>query len=334
MRVILGFLLCLISGAVSAQSWEAKLSDNGGYAYGYAVYPGLKMAFACVARSVQNRPLMDVFAHEDQPTKPYHMRIELNPPLIPNVSALDGVILYANDTGFRLPRVMNDEFFGYASVELPMSDSLFSGLNSARRVVLAVDGSTAWELPTNGLGDAIKKAREYCTATWVATGHPVPRILNPFPSDGELSNVPESSTFGTGWTTDRLRQALDADIARACPKGIERIDNDTIYQGDIDGDQVDDLMVYYRGVYCNGASFADKQPYCGASMCSFSVYLSQLFPSKQTAEEYLGFGAAMVPNGQGGVDISYGLPLNACANANDCSETIRWDGSKLAVVPK
>ena len=48
---LFALLWALCAAPLAAQNWNADVSDDGGYAGGFVIYPGLGMGFNCAARS-------------------------------------------------------------------------------------------------------------------------------------------------------------------------------------------------------------------------------------------------------------------------------------------
>lgn len=324
-RLFVALLLLCSASAATAQTWEAALNDDGGYAYGYARAEGLPMAFACNARSVQNRPLIEVGAHEEQPTAPYHMRIEFWGKAIPEtgVDLRADMVLWADDTGYQLPPVARDEFYGYWFVELSMSDPIFPEFAGASRLVLAVGQDAVWEVPMAGLSQAVEQAQQHCAATLVATGYPAPPWFGPVMAAAQQRAAPSSGAPTSGVFT--VPQQVIGHANRLC-EGAATIEPDALQAGDIDGDGVPDVVLDWNHIRCAPPMMA--RAFCGAANCSVDVFMSS--KGYVGPEQMLGAVPSLVaqPDGRMGLMISGSFSMCGQNNEN-CARPWIWNGRHL-----
>lgn len=320
---LLSILLTLVAApAILAQTWQAALDDDGGYAYGYAQADDLPMGFACTVRSVQNRPLIEVGAHEEQPTAPYNMRIEFWGPTIPEtgVQTRTDMALWVDDTGYQLPPVVRDEFYGYWWVELSMGDPLYRALGSASRLVLAVGQDAVWDVPVGDLGLALTQAQQHCAATLVATGNPAPAWFGPVPAA-----IPQAAAPAAPTSSDfTVPQQVIAHANRLC-QGVATIDPQAFLAGDFDGDSVPDVVMDWNHLMCPPPM---GRGFCGAANCSVDVFMS----SKGYADPEQMLGAAPTlarqPDGRMGLMITGSFSL--CGqNGENCARPWVWNGQAL-----
>lgn len=318
------FLLALICApAAFAQTWEAALNDDGGYAYGYARAEGLPMAFACNARSVQNRPLIEVGAHEEQPTPPYQMRIEFWGKAIPDtgVDRRADVVIWADDTAYQLPPVVRDEFYGYWSVTLSMGDGIFPEFAGASRLVLAVGQDAVWALPMAGLSAAVEQAQQHCAATLVATGNPAPAWF------GAVAGAPQAAaptpTPAPGAFT--IPQQVIGYANRLC-EGAATIAPDALQAGDIDGDGAPDVVLDWNHIRCAPPMMA--RAFCGAANCSVDVFMSS--KGYVDPEQMLGAVPSLTPQPGGRMGLMISGSFSMCGQNNEnCARPWIWNGVQL-----
>lgn len=321
-RMFIVLLSMLTAPAAIAQTWEAALNDDGGYAYGYARAEGLPMAFACTVRSIQNRPLIEVNAHEEQPTAPYTMRIEFFGKTIPEtgVQTRADMVLWADDTGYQLPPVVRDEFFGYWYVELSMGDPIFPEFAGAARLVLAVGQDAVWEIPTAGLSQAVEQAQQHCAATLVATGNPAPAWFGPVTAARQAA-APATPTPGAFTVPGQVIGHAN----RLC-EGAATMEPDALLAGDIDGDTIPDVVLDWNHIRCAPPMMA--RAFCGAANCSVDVFMSS--KGYVDPEQMLGAAPALVsqPDGRMGLMISGSLSM--CGqNGENCARPWVWTGTQL-----
>ena len=322
LRICVVLLACLFGSAALAQSWVAAVNDDGGYAYGYARAEGLPMAFACNARSVQNRPLIEVGAHEEQPTAPYAMRIEFWGKTIPEtgVDTRADMVLWADDTGYQLPPVVRDEFYGYWWVEISMGDPIFPEFAGASRLVLAVGQDAVWELPMAGLSQAVEQAQQHCAATLVATGYPAPAWFGPVAAAPQQP-TPAAPTPGAF----TIPQQVITHANRLC-EGTAIIEPDALQAGDLDGAGVPDVVLDWNHIRCPPPMMA--RAFCGAANCSVDVFMSS--KGYVDPEQMLGTGPGLVPLSNGRMGLGLTGSASMCGWDNErCLQPWIWNGFQL-----
>jgi hypothetical protein len=326
-RIFTALVVLIAAPAAFAQSWEAALDDDGGYAYGYARAEGLPMAFACTVRSVQNRPLIEVDAHEEQPTAPYNMRIEFWGATIPETGADSraDMVLWADDTGYALPPVVRDEFYGYWSVELSMGDAIYRALSQTSRLVLAVGQDVVWDVPVAGLGPAIAQAQQHCAATLVATGNPAPAWFGPVAVAAPQSAAPPTPagpSAAAGAFT--VPQQVIGHANRLC-EGVATIGGQAFQAGDIDGDGTPDVVLDWNHVMCPPPM---GRGFCGAANCSIDVFMSS--KGYLDPEQMLGIGPALAPQPDGRMGLMISGSFSMCGqNGENCARPWLWNGTTL-----
>jgi len=322
-RYVVALFVMLMASSASAQTWQSALNDDGGYAYGTARAEGLPMAFVCNARSVQNRPLIEVGAHEEQPTAPYNMRVEFWGKTIPEtgVETRADIVLWVDDTGYQLPPVVRDEFYGYWSAELSMGDPVYRAFATASRLVLAVGQDAVWELPVAGLGLAVAEAQQHCAATLVATGYPAPAWFGTAGAAPAAAPAPVPAPTPGAFT---IPSQVTTYANRLC-EGVATIRPDALQAGDIDGDGAPDVVLDWNHVMCPPPL---ARAFCGAANCSVDVFMSS--KGYVDPEQMLGAVPSLVaqPDGRMGLMISGSFSMCGQNNEN-CARPWIWNGRQL-----
>lgn len=338
-RILSLLLALLLAPAVTAQTWQPALSDDGRYAYGFANAEGLPMAIGCVVRSAQNRPLESEGILEVQPSAPYAMRIELWGNAIPadGRQSRGDIVLWVNDTGFQLPLVTLDEFYGYWWTELSMGDPLFAALGTAERLVLAIGQQSAWSVPVAGLAAATAQAQQHCAATLIATGFPPPPWFGTaaapaqpaIPAAPAAPAVPPSAAAPTGALLSGPFTVPQQVIGHAnflC-EGNAVLAPDAIMAGDLDGDGVPDVVLDWNHITCPPPML--PRAFCGAANCSVDVFLSSR--GYTNPEQLLGIGPNLVALADGRIGLGLSGSMSMCGQSGEhCQTPLLWDGIRLS----
>lgn len=322
MRAIVICLLALWAIPANAQSWQVIQSDDGGYAAGRVIFPGLPFSATCMARSVQNLPLHQTSWFESTVAPPWHFLLEASEVLIPGAIVPRGdIVLAVDNTGYQLPVVNWNELDGAWQVNVPMADQLMQALRSARRIALHVGTQQAWEVPLPGLGQALDQAQAFCTATWAATGVAATGRLAVTPLGGVGGELTDNDTA----TRPDPRAVAQGHINKQC-NGVGTAGPRGVTFGDIDGDGAPDVLVDWSDVTCSGAAI---RPFCGASLCSGDVLLSRNNYVLNEGDVMLGMSHNMIPLDNGNQGVSSSGNLSMCQSQDPCGFISFWDGTKL-----
>ncbi len=317
-------VLALLPAPMAAQQWAVDASDDGAYAGAFVRYPGLGMEFFCAARSVQNLPVIDSQWFEVSIAPPWQFQIGMTDQLIPMApDPRSDIVLFVDQTGYRLPDVYWDEMGGGWGVSLSMTDTVLAAMRKASRFVLQIGAEKAWELPVTGLGAGLEQAAQFCGATWVATGNPVPPGFGqvaapasaPPPAQGSAFTLPAQVQSNAN------RQCLDAGYGQAT------ISATALQAGDLDGDGQPDVVMNWREVTCAGQAM---NPFCGAANCSIEVYMSSrgyLDPLQM-----LGMSSGITAHHSGRLALQIGGTYGLCGETG-CDAPWLWNGADLVQAP-
>lgn len=297
-----------------AQTWRVETVDTGGLIYGSVFAPEYSLAFNCNTPSPQRRPLIETGDHETLRSAPFGMFVNLSGGLIEpsgEQPVLAAVTLTVDGTGYRLPPVRWDDFYGDWSVELSLGDALFTALAGADDLVLESGSGAAWRYPTDGLAAGLEAARAVCVAGWTQAGQsPSPGVLG----SGAASPVqPQPAGL--------LTPEIDAFLRRGCGAGYS-LGADAIAAHDLDRDGAPDAVLDWAGVTC-GAAMA--RPFCGAAYCSIDVFLSSRPGDPQS---FLGVGYRVVQAANGAAGLQFGGTAGGCARG-ECDRVFWWDGAQF-----
>lgn len=321
--------LALLPAATSAQ-WSANTGDGGTYLYGRASDPSGTLALGCTAPSPQGIPAIETGWHESRTTEPYGLMVEFNDSLFDwsATTVLPNVVVYLDQTGYRLPPVHLDELLG-TGVILQMADPMVQALFGATRLVLDPGQGKAYDYDLSGFAPALDQAMIHCITRWLALGHPIPTALTryriegqpPPPSAAALTATPApAQAFALPPTAP---PAADAHIRGLCESDYD-VNIDGVQSADFDGDGAGDFIVNWSDITCRGPIGA--RPFCGAANCQIDIFMSSL--GYAPAPSFLGISTQVVtlPDGRAGFMLG-GTPF-VCADGF-CDRPWVWTGAEF-----
>ncbi len=316
MRLIAFILLFTLStSSLFAQGWSAKITSDSAYVGGWASIPGNGVGFSCAARSPLNGSVIDSQWFESSIAQPWWFLVRISETLIPaSIQQRADVVLFVDQTGYRLPPVFHNELEGGWQVELPMRDPMFAAMAGASRLVLQVGAESAWELPVAQLGSALDELRQACAATWVTTGYAPPADF------GAIASRPQPPPDGGAY----LRQAAEGFAASNCSDFFV-LGEGALRSANIDGDGIPDIVLDYNNITCNNDG---RRPgVCGASLCSIDVFLSKTFARSGQPEQLLGMSSDLVLLTNGNHAVVTSGNLSMCQSTQGCAFYWYWNGS-------
>ena len=310
---LLAALIVALPVAAQAQTWQGNTLDTGGLIYGSAYAPQRSLSFECNTPSPQGRPLIETGDHETLRSQPHGMHVTLSHVLVDPFGVspvLPAVTITLDGTGYRLPPLGWDDFYGYWSVELPMADPIFAALQGASDLVLDAGTGTAWRYPTDGLANSLSAALAFCGAGWRQAGYPsLPGLGAAAPA------LPPPAAAAT------LTPGIDTHIRAGCGAGYA-LDPRAMALHDLDRDGVQDHVLDWAGVTCSGPI---ARPFCGAANCSIDVFLSS---RPGDVQGFLGVGYRVVTAANGAPGLQFGGTAGACQRG-DCDRIFWWDGERF-----
>ncbi len=277
MRFLLALAaLCLSTLSVQAQDWRLDTTFEAGWFWGAVNSEYSEMFIGCSGY----HPGADMMVgSEDGPHHPYVFTIELPDALIPaeqhhwaNAATRNDVMIVSNGLGYILSDLRYNELNGarwetYISVGDPLIVSLLQG----GPVDIYRGEQRIYALPGDGIASAVTGAMQFCDAHWMATGTPMPaHAVEMINRIRVASNAPDVAESG-----QPMLDRMLADITTHCG-GPGEVQADTIDYSDFDGDGIEDVVLDWRGVSCQGGSLTGGQGAgnCGFANCLIEVYVS------------------------------------------------------------
>lgn len=299
MRVTLALVIALTAGSALAQDWIVQQGEAG-WAIATACAPGGGdgvFTSACLSLGCPDGragPAAFLSVTEGLPGERIEARVEVNGR---PAGALD----------FRA-----DGETGGWMAPLDEQDALVAALRTGSAATLRL----AWEggalegaLGLAGSDAAIGEALAAC---------PVPAEV-PLPADTIADDV------APRLSDDPAGEAI-ADNAEWCGDGVAGVDPEFLRRADVDGDGVNDAILDYMGLTCDGA-----RAFCGTGGCSQEVWLGD--PSGPYRLLVGGLIEAILLPAPGLVTLR--LDGGACgrAGAEHCERSYRVEGGQLVPQP-
>ncbi|MEO0746158.1 MAG: hypothetical protein AAFY49_12495 [Pseudomonadota bacterium] len=303
MARLIACLLALWASGAQAQVWQARSFDGGHYVV-HTVRADVSVDLVCLAPSLQRRPPMEVEQHEILPMAAGMTRLEIGMDRVPvgNAIVRNDVVLWADQTGYRLPPISFSELDSVWQVDIAAADPLWAALSQARAIVLAPGQDQAWQLPVAGLATALSQLQSDCAAAWSAAQSAPGTVTVP-------QQVINRVTQGCGAPTPLPAEAVQA--------------------GDLDRDGTPDFVVDWGGIRCPGTL---PRPFCGAANCSQMVFLSSR--GYANALDYLGTSLSIVPHRSGVLALQITGSFSLCGMQNEkCAAPRVWDGTSFVERP-
>ncbi len=302
---VLGLWVCAVHA--QAQVWQAQTVDGGHFVF-HIARAGVAVDFVCLAPSLQRRPAVDVEQHEIRPMAPGMTRLEIGTERVPvgNDVIRNDVVLWADQTGYRLPTITFNELDGVWQVDISATDPMWTGLVQASTVILAPGQAQAWQLPVAGLAGAVTQVQSDCAQAWSAAQ------AAPAPAQGIVTIPPE----------------VGARVSQGCGAQTP-LPGAAVQAGDLDRDGTPDFVVNWGEIRCPGAN---ARPFCGAANCSQMVFLS----SRRFLDpvDFLGTSLTIVPHHSGALALRMTGSFSLCgAQGENCANPLVWDGASFVERP-
>lgn len=324
-NTVLAGAITLAAGPAQAD-WQQSHYDNGAIFSGSAGPEGRLFSLRCTNLSRQGLDLVMMGSHEETQTAPGQLLVSVAPSLVP-VRGIEyersDLIVWADGTGYRLPRVSFNEFSGDGwETRIGIADPMVLALMSASTVIVGAAAGPHYQLDSANMGTALRETVQFCLGEYARMGAPVPPALagfmapavapTPPPHNGEFQIPP---------------QVVSQVTAQSCFGGPVSISSSAYQAGDLDGDGVPDVAVNYGDVTCPNER---QNPNCGAANCTLEVYVSSR--GYQRPFQMLGTFIAIVPHARGGLALEFGGTYSVCGESG-CDIPWRWTGTTFEQRP-
>ena len=306
MARLIACLLAMWASTAQAQVWQAQSVDGGHY-IAHTARAGVSVDLVCLAPSLQRRPPMEVEQHEMLPMDAGRTRIEIGMDRVPvgNAIVRSDVVLWADQTGYRLPPVSFSELDSVWQVDIAASDPIWAALSQASAIVLAPGQDQAWQLPVAGRATALPELQADCAAAWSAA-----RSAPTAP--GTVTIPPQ--------VINRVTQGCGAPTP---------LPGEAVQAGDLDRDGAPDFVLDWGAIRCPGTL---PRPLCGAANCSQMVFLSSR--GYANSLDYLGTSLTIVPHRSGVLALQITGSFSLCGMQNEkCAAPRVWDGTSFVERP-
>lgn len=305
------FALLPIQTAAQASEWRFENFDDGSFFTGTISPPGTKgLMLLCGERSPRGLTAYQTGNMEPDITPRDSLRLYLSDSLIGEHDGVtqmrQDVLLVVGTTGYRLPVVNWNELFWTWEVDLPATDPVFSAISGQSEFELR-SASSQRIITANGFRAAHAALTKHCQTMFTAIGLPWSTV-NP-------AAAPQVT----------MRQVASAAIQAGCG-GPSTQGPKTFLSGEIDGDGIEDVVVYWNEITCSGGY---PRPFCGASMCSVQLFLSSRHVRGERPEELLAQGVWLQPLSNGNMGVVTIGSLAMCQNRPSCEYLWYWNGHEM-----
>ena len=297
-----------------AQNWQFQ-QRNDGVAFDAYIYPRDRTGFSlsCAARNPSVPGLLPVYYEGTKWTRPDELHLAFSAGAIgsqANNDTREDVLLVIGANAFRLPGIRYDEYASGWNTTLQAPGPMFDAIAAAQSFEIR---SYAGTLVVDASGFAAGYANLVNTCR---------RQFSSLRRPWRAAPAPPPIT---------MRKAAETAVAKGC-NGASSYQPDAFLSGDIDGDGVEDVVLDWGGIVCSAGL---RRPFCGAAQCSAEVFLSQLYPRRQTSEELLGIGVRLQPLNNGAMAVAVGGSFASCSAAGlqSCEYIYYWNGSDLVNLP-
>jgi len=287
--------------------------DDGSFFVATMQLPGGALSLTCGERSPRGLSALETGNMEPTVTPRDALRLRLDLDALPLPGGFrqsrDDLIVEAGGQGFRLPPLNADELTWSWSVDLGAADPLFAAIPAAPEMVLHGEAGRL-ALPTAGFAEAHGQLRRHCAQMFATVGQPWATAAPATPS------APVTP-----------RAEAEAALARGC-NGPADAGPAAFLAGEIDGDGQPDIVLDWREITCRSGH---PRPFCGASMCQASVFLSSRPGTPREPLELLALGVRLQPLSNGNMAVAVGGSLSMCQpQGTACEFLYYWTGSELA----
>lgn len=299
MRTTLAFAVALLGGSASAQDWILQQGEAG-WAIATACAPG-------GGDGVFTSACLSLGCPDGRPGPAAYLSVTEGRPGERIVASfeVDGRLAGALD--FRA-----DGEIGGWMAPLDEQDSLVAALRTGSSATLRLaweDGALEGALGLAGSDTAIGEALAAC----------------PAPAEARLPADTIAQDMVPRESHDPAGEAIAAN-AEWCGDGVAGVDPEFLRRADVDGDGVNDAILDYLGLTCDGA-----RAYCGSGGCSQEVWLGDPSGPYRLLVEGL-IEAILLPT-PGRVTLRLDGAACGRAGAEECERTFGVEDGRLVPQP-
>ena len=293
-----------------AQGWAFDSYDDGSFFSAHiAPVGGPGFSLICGERSPRGLSPAQTGNTEPEITPRDTLRLYFDPqdfplPGQPLATQRSDMMIVIGSRGYGLPPVRLNELTGLWETDLLATDAVFAAIAAAPVVELRSSAGVT-PLTTAGFGQAHARLLSHCQSMFTAIG--LPWSVVPPPTMRQAARL--SATAGCGGPAD--------------------IGPEAILTGEIDGDGQPDVVLDWRAVTCRNGP---RHPFCGAAMCSASVFLSSRHATTGSPEEFLALGVRLQPLSNGRMAVAVGGSLADCSQTTGqapCEFLYWWNGAAM-----
>lgn len=300
--------LTLAAAPVRAQDWQMRSYDDGSFFAAGISEPQSGVALLCGERSAGGLSAAQTGNMEPEITAPDSLRLSFSLDDLkladPMIDTRRDLIVAAGGQGFRLPPLRMNELVWTWEADLAATDPVFAAIASVPSFAIHSDAGVM-QVSARGFEAAHAQLLYHCQTMFASIGRPwasAPRVTP--------------------------RQAAEAALVSGC-SGPADAGPSAYLEGEIDGDGVPDIVLDWGEATCRTGP---PRPFCGASMCSASVFLSSRPDLDRGKLELLAVGVRLQPLSNGNMAVAVGGSLAQCSQSGGtaCEFLYYWDGADLA----
>jgi len=334
MRGVAGFIIVVcMAGSASAQTWSARTTLDQGWFRGTVHAVDRRMAIACSGSYPDADPM---YGAEDGPHVPYGFTVEMAFPQIvaseahtDRAATRDDIVLVSNGLGYQLPEVgfnmLNGERW---ESHISIGDQMIASLLAGDGLRVFAQGSEVVSYDADGLADGLLTVIRFCDSHWAQLGQPVP-------DHARAMLMALRDAAGNDAAAASMEQVALDRVTAQC-EGPGQVRGDFIGRGDFDGDGTEDIVLDWRGVRCQGGSFASAQGagQCGMHDCVVSVFVSSAIARGEAPWERLAVDARVDADTPARLVLGNSpATCSRTAQAAGCGQAYAWNRSGFVQVP-
>lgn len=310
-------IVSLFALALTAQAeaqtaeWQFQSFDDGSFFTGLIAPTDQRdVMFLCGERSAQGLTAQQTGNMEPDITPRDSLRLYLGDAMLGGHDGVtqrrQDVLLVVGTTGYRLPVVNRNDLYSTWQVDLSATDPVFAAISTQAEFEVRSDAG-ARVITAQGFLAAHSALTQHCQSMFTAIGQP-------------WASVPAAPA-----PVVSMRQVAESSIQIDCG-GPATMGPKTFHSGDIDGDGLEDVVVYWNGITCSGGY---PRPNCGASACLAEFFVSSLHARGVKPEQLLATGVRLQPLSNGNIGVVTIGTVPTCQKLANCEFIWYWNGREI-----